>query len=119
MRTDLKRHSKESYCNVLCAGLRLLPIRLHSEGVAMRESRIVPMLLCLSQSIRRQTVVLVFMLVVAFTGQTAAQQCSNVDFVKRIYGDLLFRPADANGLTFFVPLVSSTSRQAVAQAIAG
>src|SRR5437660_634333 len=85
----------------------------------MNKPRLSRSMSCMSQLVGRHRTVLVLVLAVTFTGHAFAQQCSNVDFVKRIYGDLLFRPADASGLAFFVPLVSSTSRQAVAQAVAG
>lgn len=51
--------------------------------------------------------------------QTQAQQCSDTQFVQRVFTDLLYRPADSAAISFFVPQVQTLGRQAVAASVIG
>ena len=63
---------------------------------------------------------LVLLLTVAFaTPANAQQQCSDTQFVQRVFGDLLFRAPDNATLSFYTPLASSVGRQAVAASLVG
>lgn len=62
-------------------------------------------------------VALVMVTVLAVTA--SAQQCSDTQFVERVFGDFLFRAPDGAAVSFYTPLVASVGRQAVAASITG
>lgn len=52
-------------------------------------------------------------------GAAQAQQCSNAQFVQRIYSDLLFRQPTASEISFYTNALQSSGRQPVASSIVG
>src|SRR5262249_26229220 len=52
-------------------------------------------------------------------GAAQGQQCSNAQFVQRVYSDLLFRQPTASEITFYALAVQSNGRQPVALSLIG